>query len=160
MIRTPLERLDREIALYIQLVDARRARGADTIDHVAHLELLYVQRAAMVSRVAWPTADDLDDAAALAGAEPPPVPDVADELRHELENHARPARWLQAFPQVVTPPLSKRELEPIRNAVSIVRHRRGGWLRRLGRALRAVWDLAADEDPRRTYERAGLSLFR
>lgn len=152
MTRTPLERLDREIQLYVALIDARRARAAETLDHEAHLELLYVQRAAMVSRVAWPTADDLDDAVALLDAQPAPVLDVAAELASELEGHARPL----LVPVGVGGFGRRDELlsdrEPIRNAVA--RHRMTRWqrLRRLGRRLRAAASC-------RVYERGGLSYF-
>jgi len=161
MTRTPLERLDREIQLYIALIDARRARAAETIDHEAHLQLLYIQRAAMSSRAAWPTADDLDDATALLGTQPPPVLDVAAELHRELEGHARPLlvpAGVGGFGRR-DELLTDRELEPIRNAVS--RHRMTRWqrLRRLGRRLRAMLTAPASEDPVRTYQRGGLGYF-
>lgn len=65
-----IAKLDREIALYIQLIDDRRDRAADCIDHEAHLQLLYVQRAALVDNDATAWADAL----AMVDAQPPPLP--------------------------------------------------------------------------------------
>lgn len=132
---TPLEKLDREINLYVSLIDFRRDRWMETIDHEAHLQLLYVQRAAVIGRQS--TMEELDDVAALLGAEPP----AADVEQAVIESHARPARWLQTAEFVAEPP-------------------RAGWLRRWGRALRDAWlPPHPPEDPRRTYGRGGFDFF-
>lgn len=65
-----IAKLDREIAQYVRVIDNRRDRAADCIDHEAHLQLLYVQRAALVDNDATAWADAL----AMVDAQPPPLP--------------------------------------------------------------------------------------
>lgn len=132
MTRTPLERLDREINMYLAVIDRRRDACADTVDHEAHLQLLYVQRAVMVS---GPAPGAIDDVTALLDAEPP-VLGIAAALAEELEGHTRPVRILVATYQPA--------------------HRRRGWFGRLLDAWRAP---RPPEDPHRTLGRGGFDHF-
>ena len=144
---TPLQRLDREISLYVRLIDARRARGADCIDHVAHLELLYLQRSVMTG--VHSTQDELDDVTALLDAVYPPVPDAQQALTEELEGNVHPTRHAGVLP------LQPEQLDIV--GQGLVRKFRFCRLRRwLVRVVDAWSVLRPPEDPRRTYERAGL----
>lgn len=152
---TPQEKLAREIALYTALVDARRERGADTIDHEAHLQLLHMQRAAMIGRTA--RMDDLDDVTALLGAQPP-LPDAEQALTDELEHHARPAWWVpRTTSEYRVTPLSADELHVM--GAAIARRWRRRRVRSWFRVLLDAWRAPMPEEPRRTCGRAGMDHF-